>query len=229
MSVIVKICGLSKPATLEAALEAGADMVGFVFFARSPRHVGLDAAGALGARVAGRARTVALTVDADDLALAAIVEALAPDLLQLHGTETPERVRQVRQRFGLPVIRALSIGGPGDLARIAAFDAVADHLLFDARPPGEATRPGGNGEAFDWNLLRGLSTRRPWLLAGGLTPETVARALRETGAPGLDVSSGVESAPGVKDAARIARFVAEARRAASMPAPVVLGSARAMG
>ena len=229
MSPIIKICGLSETTSLDAALDAGADMVGFVFFAPSPRHVRLDAARALGARVAGRARKVALTVDADDATLAAIVDALRPDLLQLHGSETPERVRAVRETFRLPVIRALAIAGPGDLARVAAFDGVADHLLFDARPPQGANRPGGNGEAFDWTLLRCVTTRRPWLLAGGLTSETVGRALRETAAPGFDVSSGVESAPGVKDVAKIARFVAAARHAAAMPAPAALGTASAMG
>ena len=229
MPAIVKICGLSEPVSLEAALEARADMVGFVFFARSPRHVGLDAARALGARVAGRARKVALTVDADDATLAAIVAALRPDLLQLHGSETPARVRAVRVAFGLPVVRSIAIAEAADLARVAPFDAVADHLLFDARPPGGADRPGGNGEAFDWTLLRGVKTRKPWLLAGGLTSETIARALSATGATGLDVSSGVESAPGVKDVAKIAAFIAEARRAASMLAPVALGAMPAMG
>ena len=222
MPAIVKICGLSEPVSLEASLEARADMVGFVFFARSPRHVGLDAARALGARVAGRARKVALTVDADDATLTAIIAALKPDLLQLHGSETPARVRAVRVAFGLPVVRAIAIAEAADLARIAPYDCVADHLLFDARPAGDADRPGGNGAAFDWTLLRGVKTRNPWLLAGGLTSESVARALSETGAPGLDVSSGVESAPGVKDVAKIAAFIAEAKRAASMLAPAAL-------
>ena len=229
MSPLVKICGLSEPTSLDAALEAGADMVGFVFFAGSPRHVGLDAARVLGARVAGRARKVALTVDADDATLVAIIEALRPDLLQLHGSETPERVRAVRETFALPVIRSIAVAGPADLAQVALFDAVADHLLFDARPPRGAGRPGGNGEAFDWTLLHGLATRRAWLLAGGLTAATVGTALRRTGAPGVDVSSGVESAPGVKDAAKIARFVAAVREAASPPAAAALGTVPAMG
>ncbi len=229
----VKVCGLSEPAGLDAALEAGADMVGFVFFPASPRHVTPATARALGARVEGRARIVALSVDADDATLAAIVAALAPDLLQLHGAETPERVALVRERFGLPVMRAIGLATSADLAAIAAFDAVADRLLFDAKPPGKAPAggaalPGGNGVAFDWTLLRGLRTRAPWLLAGGLRPDTVAAALRETGAPGLDVSSGVERAPGVKDPAAIARFVAAARRAAHDAAPT-LGSRDLIG
>ncbi len=231
MSLIVKICGLSEPVALDAALDAGADMVGFVVFPRSPRHVSPAIGRALAARVEGRARTVALTVDADDDTLAAIVEALRPDLLQLHGTETPERVAAVRGRFGLPVIRAIGLAARADLGAVAAFGAVADHLLFDARPVGTVDRPGGNGEAFDWTLLRGMRIDRPWLLAGGLRPETVATALRETRAPGVDVSTGVESAPGVKDADAIARFVAQARRAAAAldPAAAALGTADTIG
>ena len=225
MPLTIKICGLSEPATLEAALEAGADMVGFVFFAASPRHVSLATARELGTRVEGRAKKVALSVDADDAALAAIVAALAPDLLQLHGSETPARVAAVRGKFGLPVMRAVALATRADLATVAAFDAVADRLLFDAKPPNNAL-PGGNGAAFDWTLLRGVRTRAPWLLAGGLRPEMVAAALRETGAPGLDVSSGVESAPGVKDADAIARFVTAAREEAGVRTcrPSTLGS-----
>ena len=222
--VTVKICGLSEPDTLDAALEAGADMVGFVFFARSPRHVTPERARPLGRRVAGRARKVALTVDADDGELAAIVGNLAPDLLQLHGDETPARVAAVRRRFGLPVIKALGLAGVVDRAEVARFEEVADHLMFDARPLPSATRPGGNGAAFDWALLRPLAVGKPWLLAGGLHADNVASALAETGAWGVDVSSGVESEPGVKDAGLIARFVAQARRAAEK-----VGSARPIG
>ncbi len=210
-AVTIKVCGLSEPVTLEAALAAGVDMVGFVFFPASPRHVTLATARDLGARVEGRALKVALSVDANDAALAAMIAVLAPDLLQLHGSETPERVAAVRARFGLPVMRAVGLATSADLAAVAAFDAVADRLLFDAKPPSGHALPGGNGAAFDWTLLRGVRTRAPWLLAGGLRPDTVASALRETGAPGLDVSSGVERTPGVKDPAAIARFVAAAR------------------
>ena len=224
MPLTIKICGLSEAATLTAALGAGADMVGFVFFAASPRHVSLATARELGRRVEGRARKVALTVDADDTTLAAIVTALAPDVLQLHGSETPARVAAVRARFGLPVMRAVALATRADLEAVAAFDTVADHLLFDAKPPSQplptgVALPGGNGAAFDWTLLRGMRTRAPWLLAGGLRPGTVASALRETGAPGLDVSSGVECSPGVKDPAAIARFVAAARQANNAVAP----------
>ena len=222
--VTVKICGLADAAGLDAALSARADMVGFVFFEASPRHITLDRAAALGARAGRRARKVALTVDADDSLLAAVIEALDPDLLQLHGHESPERVAYVRARFGLPVMRAIGLATSEDLGEIARFDPVADHLLFDAQAPQAATRPGGNGASFDWALLRGIETRKPWLLAGGLHDDNVARALRETGAPGLDVSSGVETRPGVKDADKIARFVASARSAAE-----ALGSPGAIG
>ena len=224
MPLTVKICGLSDEPSLDAALEAGADMVGFVFFEPSPRHVSFSRARVLGDRVGGRARKVALTVDADDSTLAAIIDALEPDLLQLHGLESPERISVVRARFGLPVMRAIAVKARDDLDRIPAFDAIADHLLFDARPPDGGTRPGGNGEAFDWSLLHGLVTRRPWLLAGGLTDINVADAIAATGARGLDVSSGVEVAPGRKDPEKIARFVARAREASG-----TLGSRRAIG
>ncbi len=220
---IVKICGLSTPDTLEAALAAGADMVGFVRFAKSPRHVSLATAQALGSQVGGRARKVLLTVDADDAALAAVVEALLPDILQLHGNETPQRVAALKARFGLPVMKAIAIGRPADLARIAAYEPVADMLLLDSRAA-DSVLPGGTGRAFDWTLLRGLKLQKPWLLAGGLTAENVGAALAATRAPGVDVSSGVERAPGVKDAAKIAAFVGAARAAAEK-----LGSAEKSG
>lgn len=229
MTLTVKICGLSDPRSVDAALEAGADMVGFVFFERSPRHVSLSTGRALGARVAGRARKVALTVDADDATLAAVIEALSPDVLQLHGDETPERVAYVRTRFGLPVMRALGLAERHDIERVALFDGLADHLLFDARAPRGGDRPGGNGEAFDWTLLRGLRTRRPWLLAGGLHCDNVREAIRETGARGVDVSSGVEARPGVKDVEKIARFIALARGASGGSKGWPLGSAESIG
>ena len=212
-SPLVKICGLSTPESLDAALDAGADMVGFVFFPPSPRNIGLETARALGARVAGRALKVSLTVDATDEVFVALVEALRPDILQLHGKETPERLLDLRAKFGLPVMKAIGVATAADLAAVARYEPVADRLLFDARPPEDATRPGGNGNAFDWNLLAGVKTDRPWMLSGGLDPDNVAEAVRMTRAPGVDVSSGVESAPGVKDLAKIAAVVARARAA----------------
>ena len=213
MPPTVKICGLSTTATLDAALEAGADMVGFVFFPKSPRHVSFDVVRALGDKARGRAEIVALTVDADDAALHSIIDALRPDLLQLHGAETPARVAAIRARFGRPVMKAIGVSARADLAKIPAYATVADRLLFDAKPPRDAALPGGNGRAFDWTLLRGLDVARPYMLSGGLDPSNIEEAIRVTRAPGVDVSSGVESAPGVKDAGKIAAFVAAARAA----------------
>jgi len=219
MAVVIKICGLRTPEALDAALAAGADMVGFVFFPRSPRHVGYEAARVLGSRVQGRARKVALTVDADDEQVAAIVAALKPDLLQLHGQETPERVVVLRTRFGVPVMKALPIATRADLSPIRLYDAVADRLLFDARAPREATRPGGLGKSFDWHLLENLKVDVPFMLSGGLDAGNVADALRITRAPGVDVSSGVERAPGEKDPDRIRAFIRAARDADVSQAP----------
>ena len=217
MALLVKICGLSTPETLDAALDAGADMVGFVFFGPSPRNISLDTARALSARVRGRAKKVALTVDADDLVLAQIVDALKPDLLQLHGHETPQRVAAVRETFGLPVMKVLPIETRADLAAIDNYTGVADRLLFDARPPRDATRPGGLGKPFDWHLLENLNLSIPFMLSGGLHADNVAEALRITRAPCVDVSSGVEGAPGVKDPEKIRAFV-RAARSAKVPA-----------
>jgi phosphoribosylanthranilate isomerase len=214
MSLTVKICGLSTPETLDAALDAGADMVGFVFFPPSPRHLQFDVARALGARVRGRAQKVALTVDADDGYVAAIIEALQPDMLQLHGVESTDHVEALRQAFGLPVMKAIPIAAKGDLDRIARYAAVADRLLFDARAPRDASRPGGLGNTFDWHLLEGVQPRVPFMLSGGLDAGNVAEALRITGASAIDVSSGVERAPGVKDVDKIKAFVRAARSAA---------------
>jgi phosphoribosylanthranilate isomerase len=221
MSVLVKICGLTTPAALDVALEAGADMVGFVFFPPSPRNVGYDTARALARRVRGRAQKVALTVDASDEQLSAIIDALMPDLLQLHGKETPDRVVSVRARFSLPVMKALPIAERADLAAIRLYDTVADRLIFDARAPREATRPGGLGKRFDWRLLESQETGVPFMLSGGLDSGNVAEALRITGAPGVDVSSGVERAPGDKDPDKIHAFIAAARAAArALAAPM---------
>lgn len=220
MALLVKICGLSTPETLDAALDAGADMVGFVFFGPSPRNISLDTARALSARVKSRAQKVALTVDADDLALAQIVDALKPDLLQLHGHETPQRVAAVRERFGLPAMKVLPIETKSDLAAIQNYTSVADRLLFDARPPRDATRPGGLGKPFDWRLLENLNLSIPFMLSGGLHADNVAEALRITRAPGVDVSSGVESAPGVKDPDKIRAFARAARASLGERLPV---------
>ena len=211
---IVKICGVKTSEALEASIEAAADLAGFVFFERSPRYLTLDAAQSLAARAAGRIATVALTVDASDEALDAIVTAIRPDFLQFHGRETPERVRAARARFGLPLIKAIGIGGSEDLVAARAY-AEADILLYDAKPSPGAARPGGLGLAFDWSLLKAAPREKPWLLSGGLTPETVAEALRTTGAPGVDVSSGVESAQGKKESALIAAFLRAARGGAA--------------
>ena len=215
MSVIVKICGLSTPEALDVALEAGADMVGFVFFPPSPRHLTFERAHALASRVLERAQKVALTVDADDALLDAVVEALQPDMLQLHGVECPARVEAVRRMFGLPVMKALPISAKSDLEGIVRYAGIADRLLFDARAPREATRPGGLGRPFDWHLLENLDPGVPFMLSGGLDPANVGEALRITRAPGVDVSSGVERAPGEKDPDKIRAFVRAARVAAA--------------
>jgi phosphoribosylanthranilate isomerase len=213
MSLLVKICGLRTPEALDAALAAGADLVGFVFFPPSPRHVGFEAVRALGERVQGRARKVALSVDASDTDLAMLVEALKPDLLQLHGKETPERVATLRSRFHLPVMKALPVESKSDLAPVRIYEKVADRILFDARAPREATRPGGLGKSFDWRLLEGLDLQVPFMLSGGLDAGNVAEALRITHAPSVDVSSGVERSPGDKDPDKIHAFVRAARTA----------------
>jgi phosphoribosylanthranilate isomerase len=213
MSLLVKICGLNTPEALDVALEAGADWVGFVFFPPSPRHLAFDAARALGDRVKGRAGKVALSVDADDGLLEASIAALNPDLLQLHGKESPERVLAIQSRFKLPVMKAIAVEQPKDLAAVPLYAAVADRLLFDARAPREATRPGGLGRQFDWRLLQRLDPGVPFMLSGGLHAGNVADALRVTRAPGVDVSSGVERAPGEKDPDKIRAFVRAARDA----------------
>ena len=211
MGDLIKICGLSTPDTLDAALNAGADMIGLVRYPKSPRHLGLEQGRALAARAKGKAARVALVVDADDAELGAVIEAFDPDLLQLHGSETPERVGSIRARFGRPVMKAIGIAGPADLAEVRRY-AAADQLLLDAKPPKTAEAlPGGNGVAFDWRLAASLDLRRPFMLSGGLTPETVSVAVALSGARAVDVSSGVESRPGEKDPARIEAFIRAAR------------------
>ena len=214
MSLIVKICGLSTAEALDVALDAGADMVGFVFFPLSPRNVSLEVARALGARVRGRAQKVALTVDADETFIDAIVKALKPDMLQLHGVESTGHVSALRDAFGVPVMKALPVAVKGDLDRVSRYAAIADRLLFDARAPREATRPGGLGKSFDWRLLENLDLDIPFMLSGGLDAGNVGEALRITRAPGVDVSSGVERAPGQKDPDKIRAFIRVARDAA---------------
>ena len=211
MSLLVKICGLSTRETLDAALGAGADMVGFVFFPPSPRHLSLDTARELGRAVRGRAVKVALSVDADDATLTGIVEALQPDIVQLHGHETVARLAGIKQRFGLEVMKALPVERAADLSSLPDYAAVCDRILFDARPPKGATRPGGLGAVFDWHVLQNLDLKLPFMVSGGLNPDNVAEALRLTRAGGLDVSSGVERAPGVKDVEMIRQFIRAAR------------------
>jgi len=206
----VKICGLRTPVDVTAVARAGVAYAGFVFFAKSPRNVTLPEARLAALAAPPGLAKVALTVDADDATLDAIVEAVPLDMLQLHGHESPDRVAQVRARYRLPVMKAIGLADESDLPAIFAFSTVADQILIDAKPPRGADLPGGNGLAFDWRLLAGRRWLRPWMLAGGLTAKNVAEAVRLTGARQVDVSSGVESAPGVKDAARIAAFVVAA-------------------
>lgn len=208
--VRVKICGLRRLEEVEAAARAGAAYMGLVFFPRSPRDVSVGTARDLALAAPSGLAKVALMVDPDDAQLDAVTEVVPLDMIQLHGGETPARVAEVRSRTGLPVMKAVGLRVAGDLDRIAAYEGVADQLLIDAKPPEGADLPGGNGVGFDHRLIAGRAWRGPWMLAGGLTPETVAEAVRLTGARQVDVSSGVESAPGVKDMDRIAAFCAAA-------------------
>jgi phosphoribosylanthranilate isomerase len=214
MPAEVKICGLSTPETLDAALDAGAELVGLVFYPRSPRNVSLAEAAALAARARGRAKIVTLVVDADDALLAEIAAKVDPDLIQAHGSESPARVAEITRLTGKPVIKAIRVRDESDIASAADYSGVASFILYDAKAPetlGNAL-PGGNGHAFDWGLLDG-SPRPAFILAGGLNPENVAAAIRLTGAPVVDVSSGVESSPGVKDIGLIRKFIEAAKAA----------------
>ncbi|HST94126.1 MAG TPA: phosphoribosylanthranilate isomerase [Microvirga sp.] len=214
MDNLIKICGLSTPETLDAALSAGADWVGFVRFPRSPRHVDLDVGRDLSGQAKGRALRVVLLVDAEDADIADALAALDPDLLQLHGHETPQRVAAIRAAFGRPVVKALGVADPSDLAALDSYGGAADHLLLDAKPPrGQGALPGGNGLSFDWRLLVGLDPGLPFMLSGGLNPDNVAEAIRLTGTRAVDVSSGVEVRPGIKDPGKIEAFVKAARAA----------------
>jgi len=209
----VKICGLKTEAALEAALAGGAEYVGLVFFPPSPRNITPEAAKPLAARARGRARIVALLVDPDDALIDAVVAATDPDMLQLHGDETPQRVAEVRRRWGKPVMKAIKVATAEDAEAAFTYAGVADLTLFDARAPKDATRPGGHGAAFDWSVLAGVKGRIPFMLSGGLTPDNVAEAIGITGSTMVDVSSGVESRPGEKDPELIRRFLLAAKGA----------------
>ena len=209
----IKICGLKTAEALDAALVNGATHIGFNFFPKSPRYVAPEHAGALRIAALRKAKAVAVVVDAEDTQLDQIVAAMKPDMLQLHGKETPERAAAIKARYGLPVIKALSISTAEDLAKVDAYRGIADRFLFDAKPPAGSQLPGGNGVSFDWTMLTGLGASLSYFLAGGLNPGNVAEAVRLADPPGLDVSSGVESAPGEKDAGLIGAFFAAARGA----------------
>ena len=215
MTVAVKICGITSPDAIDAAAASGAVYGGLVFHPRSPRFVALDRARALADRMRGRLKSVALITDVDDTGIASLVKAVMPDFLQLHGNETVQRTADIGARFGIAIIKALPVAEISDLAVAAEYEKVADMLMFDARPPAGAERPGGHGASFDWKILSGRTFRKPWFLAGGLGPDNVARAIESSGAKLVDVSSGVESAPGVKDPSRIAAFINAARSATS--------------
>ena len=213
MALDIKICGLKTDAALAAALDAGASHAGFIFFPKSPRHVSAEEAARLREAARGRAKAVAVTVDADDSALDRIVSVMQPDILQLHGKESPERVAEVKVRYGLAVMKAFALREAADLDAIAAYRSVADRFLFDAKPPAGSELPGGNGVSFDWRLLAGLDADVDYMLSGGLNAANIGDAIRLANPPGIDISSGVESAPGVKDAALIEQFFRAVRAA----------------
>ena len=214
MAVLVKICGINSVEAADAAAKARADFAGMIFHRTSPRYLNPIQAGIVAERLRGRLRTVALLIDPDDDEIAGVVTVVKPDFLQLHGNETPARVGAIKSRFGVPTIKAFAIADANDFAGVAAYNDAADMFLFDAKAPATATRPGGgHGVAFDWQLIRGRSFARPWLLAGGLKADNVARAIRTSEAPGVDVSSGVEDRPGVKNPELIRNFVETARNA----------------
>ena len=210
MALLVKICGINSPESADAVVRAGADLAGLVFHPGSPRHLTFEAGGSLSGRMRGRVRLVALMVDAGDETIAQVLKVVKPDFLQLHGKETPARAAAVRARFGVPLIKAIAVADAADLSIVPCYEQSCAMFLFDAKAP-DGSRPGGRGAPFDWQLLRGRSFSRPWLLAGGLTPENVTRAVATAKAPGVDVSSGVETTPGVKSAELIAAFVSAAR------------------
>ncbi len=207
MSIAVKICGLSTAEAVAAAVDGGAAMVGFVFFPPSPRAITADRLAALVAGVPSHIPRVGLFVDASDDEIAAVVATGGLDMLQFHGSETPGKVLRLKEHFGLPVMKAIAVAGPDDLQAARSYEPIVDKLLFDARPPKGATRPGGNALAFDWQVIQGTTWTVPWLLAGGLRLENLAEAVRTSGAGAVDVSSGVEDAPGIKNVAKIREFL----------------------
>lgn len=213
MSVLVKICGITSAVSADAAVRAGVDLAGLVFHAKSSRNLAPEQAASLAGRLRGRVRLAVMLVDPTDEAVVAAIAAVKPDFIQLHGAETPIRAGAIRSRFGIPVIKVISVADNADFADVSRFEDAADMLMFDAKPPPGAAREGGLGTAFDWQILKGRKFSRPWLLAGGLNAENVARAIRLTEAPGVDVSSGVETAPGIKSADLIAQFTAAAKAA----------------
>lgn len=213
MALDIKICGLKTDPAMAAALAGGASHVGFIFFAKSPRYVEPAEAGRLREAARGKAMAVAVTVDASDAFLEEIVAKMQPDMLQLHGAETPERVAEVKARYGLPVMKALPLSEAADVDRIKPFIGISDRFLFDAKPPNGSELPGGNGVAFDWRILVGLDGGVDYMLSGGLNAANIGDALRLANPPGIDISSGVESAPGVKDPALIEQFFRAVRAA----------------
>ena len=213
MSIKTKICGIRTPEALDAAIAGGADYIGLVFFAKSPRNISVADAARLAKAARGKAAIVALVVDADDAQLAEIAQHVRPDFLQLHGHESPERVQSIKRRAGASIIKAIAVETAADAGRSQDFAGVADMILFDAKPPKDAILPGGNGVAFDWRALDSVRGKLDFMLSGGLTPDNVTEAIRATGARAVDVSSGVESAPGVKDAELIRRFLHAVRTA----------------
>lgn len=212
MTTDVKICGLKTAEAIDLAVELGATHTGFIFFEKSPRNIEPDDAGRLAERIRGKAKIVAVTVDADSDLLDEIISALSPDILQLHGNESPERVLTIKAVYGLPVIKAFSIRDADDLKKIEPYIGIADRFLFDAKPPKGSDLPGGNGVSFDWHLLETLDGSVDYMLSGGLNAENVGEALALTGARAVDISSGVESAPGVKDLKRMREFFAAVAR-----------------
>jgi phosphoribosylanthranilate isomerase len=219
MTTEVKICGLRTEAALDAALAGGADYVGFVFYERSPRNIDLAAARTLADKARAHAKVVALFVDPDDALLARVIDAVSPDIIQLHGAETPARVAEIAQRFGRPVMKAIAVANASDVEAAFAYAGKAERILFDAKASEDTAGalPGGNGVPFDWQMLAGLDTRIDFMLAGGLTPQNVSEAIRSTGARAVDVSSGVESRPGEKDPELIRRFLHAAKTAKQAP------------